>query len=286
MCRPRVCQRVAALDEIGHGVEPEAVHSHLRQPEAGDVARLLAHGGSFVVQVGHPAPEDGVVVLVAQRGLVPHVLAPRPLRRRLARREPEPAAMGRRRIAERLLEVRVLARRMVQHEVHQHADAALVRLGHQPLEIGVGTVVRLDLVVVGHVVAVIAGRLGHRHQPEAARAQIRAGARIPVVDVVERLGESVEVADPVTVAVAEGADEDLVAGRSLRPSSGGGAGDRLGGKRRGEKDGGNDTRGVMPERTRANGWHGGDREWGASILARGEHERIAVQPDDRPGRGG
>ena len=101
---------------------------------------------------------------------------------------------------------------MIEHHVHQNADAAPMRLRHETLEVVVGAVVRLDPVVVADIVAVIAGRCGHRHEPDAGRAEVRVDARVAVVDVVELLDQAAQVADAVAVAVVEGANEDLVAG--------------------------------------------------------------------------
>ncbi len=111
----------------------------------------------------------------------------------------------------------MLAGHVVQHQVNQHANAAPVRLRDEALEIVVGAVVALDAVVVRHVVAVIARRLGHRHEPDAAGAQVALRVRIAVVDVVELLDEAVQVADAVAVAVVERADEDLVADGAALP---------------------------------------------------------------------
>ena len=67
----------AVLDKVLDGVQPEAVGAHILQPEAG---RLLHGFGDLrvgQVQVGHPFPEDAVVVfLAAGRGAVPDALSP------------------------------------------------------------------------------------------------------------------------------------------------------------------------------------------------------------------
>src|SRR5919108_3298411 len=99
-----------------------------------------------------------------------------------------------------------------------------MRFDHEPLEVVVGAVSGLDAVVVAHVIAMVAGRCGHRHEPDAARAE--------PLDIVELPGETVQVADAVAVRVVERADEDLVADGAAGPG-----GRLLSGQRRGSYDG-------------------------------------------------
>src|SRR5690606_2153835 len=106
------------------------------------------------------------------------------------------------------LEPRVLVAAVVDHQVHDDLDAALVRLGQQVVEIGQRAVLGVDAAVVGDVVAVVAGRGVDRHQPDAADAQR--------LQVVEFRGDAVQVADAVAVGVDPAAHEDLV------PHAGGG----------------------------------------------------------------
>ena len=104
----------------------------------------------------------------------------------------------------------MLPRAVVDDEVDDDRDAALVRGRHEGLEVVGRAVVGLDRSVVGDVVAVIAGRLGDRHQPEAGDAEIVVGRRVAVVEVVEALREPAQVADTVAVRVGETSDEHLV----------------------------------------------------------------------------
>src|SRR5438477_8179975 len=85
-----------------------------------------------------------------------------------------------------------------------------MRSPDERLEIVVRAVVRLDLVVVGDIVAVVTRRCCDGHQPDAVDAQPR--------DVVKLLGQPAQIADPVAVRVVERAYENLVA------SGGGGGG--------------------------------------------------------------
>ena len=105
---------------------------------------------------------------------------------------------------ERVLEPWVIDGGVVDHEVHDDLDAALVGRGDERPEGGLVAVVGLDGGVVGDVVAVVAGGLRDRHEPDAADAE--------VLQVVQLRGRAREVADPVTVRIREAADEELVPG--------------------------------------------------------------------------
>jgi hypothetical protein len=117
---------------------------------------------------------------------------------------------------------------VVEHQVDDHPDAAGVRGVDQPLQVLAGPVVALHRVVVHDVVAVIAGGLGHRHQPEQADAELAVRGGVAVVEMIEPGQQTREVADPVGVAVREAAHEHLVADRVAEPVGGGGS------RRRGE----------------------------------------------------
>ena len=65
----------------------------------------------------------------------------------------------------------MLRARVVHHEVEDDPDVAPVRLIEEMLKVCVRAVVALDGLVVGGVVAVIARRLEHRHQPDRIDAE-------------------------------------------------------------------------------------------------------------------
>lgn len=213
---------MAFLDEEFDRVKAEAVYPHLLEPERRDLLGLLAHGAGLVVQVRHAAPEESVVVLVAHRRAVPVVPAPGVEHAGMPGRPAEPIAIRRLGIRQRRLEKWVFAGDVVQHQIDEHANATPVRLRHQALEVLVGAVVRIDPVVVRHIVPVIARRFGHGHEPDAPRAQIAVIARVAVVDIVEFLDEPAQISDAVAVAVVERADEDLIAHRPTFPVGGSG----------------------------------------------------------------
>ena len=204
-----------ALVEVRHGVEAEAVETHV-EPEAERLQHRVVHLRVVEVEVrlvveepvpevllAHRVPgpvgrlgvdEDHARVLVELVGVGPHV--------EVAERSVRVLAAG--------LEPRVGVRGVVHDEVDDHADPAPVRRVEELLEVIDGADLRQDVVVVGHVVAAVAeGRGEERRHPQAVDAEPG--------QVVELVGEPLEVADAVAVGVVERADEDLVEDRGLEP---------------------------------------------------------------------
>jgi hypothetical protein len=92
---------------------------------------------------------------------------------------------------------------VVGHPVEQDAEAPFVRCGQQPVERGQPAETRVDVAVVGDVVAAVdAGARVDRRQPE--RVDTEPG------QVVEPCGDPVEVAGTGTGRVQEGPGIDLV----------------------------------------------------------------------------
>ena len=175
--------RAVALVQVRHRVEPEAVHAEV-EPEAQDLEHRLLDLGVVEVEVRlmgeEPVPEvgAGLVVprpvrrlgvgeddprfLVAMHGVRPHV----------------PVALGRVWRRARLLEPRVVRRRVVHDEVGDHADAALMRGLDEVADVVDRAVVGLDREEVGDVVAAVAQRrLVERQQPDARPRPATAGSR-------------------------------------------------------------------------------------------------------------
>ena len=204
-----LADRPLALDQIRHRVEPQPVDAAI-QPElhhAVDRAqhlgiveievRLMVEEAVPVVGLGGvvPAPvrglgvgEDDADAVVLPVGLAPDVeLA-------LGRAGGRPP---------RRLEPRVLVGGVVDDELGDDADVAAMRLRHEALEVLHRAVARMDVLVVGDVVAVVSERRRvERQQPERVDAE--------ALEVVELLRQAGEVADAVVVAVEEGADVRLV----------------------------------------------------------------------------
>ncbi len=101
---------------------------------------------------------------------------------------------------------------MVKNEVDDEPDIARMAGVQQYLKILQRAVGRVDCGVVRYVVFMVGGRGHNRHEPDAVEAQIGVGLVVAVVDIVELLRDSVEIADAVAVAVVKRADEDFVVG--------------------------------------------------------------------------
>jgi hypothetical protein len=132
--------------------------------------------------------EDHASLGVRLRAVGPHVEVPLPAPPSGGPGSPEP---------------RVLVGRVVEHELGDHTEVPPVRLAEQRPEVAHRPVGRMDRLVRGDVVSVVAerGRI-ERQQPDRGRPQ--------VANVVEPLDEPTQVADPVRVAVLERSDVQLV----------------------------------------------------------------------------
>ena len=157
-----------------------------------------------VVRVGDVVPgpvgdlevlEDDAGVLVLLVGLAPDVH----LTHRAAGTGPS-----------RFLEPRVLVRRVVADQLVDHAHATPVRLGDELAHVGEPAIHRVDVLVVGDVVAVVAKRGGvEGQQPDRADAEL--------LEVGQLFDQALEVSAPVAVAVVEGPRVDLIDDRVLVP---------------------------------------------------------------------
>ena len=167
-----------ALDQVGNGVEPEAVDAHV-EPELHRLEHRVEHLRVVEVQVGLVAEEAVPEVLLRHR-------VPGPVRLlgvgeddaraavQLGVVAPDvEVALGRAlgRLA-RGLEPGVLVRGVVDDQLGDHAQAALVRLVHEGAEVVQRAVGRVHVLVVGDVVAVVAQRRRvERQQPDRVDAQ-------------------------------------------------------------------------------------------------------------------
>ena len=204
-----LADRALAFDQVGHGVEPQAVDAAV-EPEPHDPddrvehrrvvevqIRLVMEEAMPVVGLGGvvPAPVRGLGVgeddpdpFVLAVGLAPHVEIA------LGRTGWRPA---------RRLEPGMLVGSVVDDQLGHDADVAAVRLLDEAVEIRERAVARVDVLVVGDVVAVVTQRRRvERQQPEAVDPE--------TFEVLELLGQAGEVADAVVGAVEKGADVRLV----------------------------------------------------------------------------
>ena len=166
--------RALALDQIGHGVEPQAVDPEI-EPEPHDVDHRAEHPRIVEIEIGLMRIEPVPVISLGHRvpspirlfgidkddagiekflvGVAPHV---------------EIAQVGARIGVARALEPGMLIRGVIDHELGDDPQIAAVRLADKLLEVVHPPVGRVDVLVVGNVVAVVAQRRGiERQQPQA-----------------------------------------------------------------------------------------------------------------------
>jgi hypothetical protein len=203
------------LDEEVHRVHPEPGQAQLR-PEAHDPRDLVADLGIRDVEVGLELVELvqvvllGLLVQLPDAGLL--VGEDDALGRvgGLLVGPDVPVALGRVAAAARLHEPRVLVGGVVDHQVRDHAHAAVVGRADQFDDVAERAQPRVDAVEVGDVVAVVlVRRRVEGHQPDARDTQ--------PVQVVDLLDQAAEVAAAVAVAVGVGLDVQAVDDGVLPP---------------------------------------------------------------------
>jgi hypothetical protein len=104
------------------------------------------------------------------------------------------------------------ARSVVGDQVHEYAQPSGVGVGHQLVELGESSEARVDVAVLGHVIAVVeVGRRIERGDPE--------GVDPEALEVGKARPEAGQVTQSVAVAVGEAAQVDLVEDRSTPPGT-------------------------------------------------------------------
>lgn len=97
----------------------------------------------------------------------------------------------------------VLVRGVVDDEIDDDADAALLAAMGEFDEVAERAVTGIDAVIVGDIVAVVAaGRGLEGHQPDGGDAE--------AVQIVEPAQQALEIADPIAVGIHIGADGEAI----------------------------------------------------------------------------
>jgi hypothetical protein len=198
-----------AFEEVGDGIEAEAIDAEVK-PEVEGLEHGAVDGWMIVIEVGLvrveavpevgvgdgvPGPvggfgifEDDAGALVFVGGIAPDVII-----------APAGAGFG----AAGALEPWVLVGGMVKDEFGDDAEAAAMGFAEEEFEVGECAVARVDVAVMGDVVAVVFEWGGvEREEPEGGDAE--------VAEIIEFSGEAFEVAATAGVAVVEGADVEFV----------------------------------------------------------------------------
>src|SRR5260370_3283043 len=186
------------------------------QPEAHGVVHGFAHLRIAPVQIGLFGVKVMVVKLIRSGVECPGRMAkPRlPVVGRLAYPLavapdiPVALRIGTRRT--RFLKPRMLVRCVIRHKIHDYANAVLLRFTDQAIEIRERAVERIDGGVIRNVIAEIhQGRRVHRADPDRVDGQ--------VAKIIQLRGNSVDVANAVTIRILEAARIDLVNDSVLPP---------------------------------------------------------------------
>ena len=196
-------------------VQPETRYPALVPPARGIEHRLL-DGRISPIQVGLRSIEEMVVVLICRWIKLPGRTAKNrdPVIRRLARAlaiAPHvPVAMRSRLRGLGVQKPRVLVRAVVHHKVQNDANVVLLSFRNHVVEIGQRPVHRIDVLVIGHIVAEVhLGRGEARADPD--------GINPKVVQIVHLRSDAIQVADPVVVTIRETTRIDFVKHRMLPP---------------------------------------------------------------------
>src|ERR1700712_2943303 len=101
-------------------------------------------------------------------------------------------------------------RGVIDHEVDDDADAALLAAVRELNEIAQRAIFRVDAIIVGYVVAVVAaGRWLKRHQPDRRNAE--------PVQIIETPRQAFEVADAIAIGIHVGPDRQTIKNAVLVP---------------------------------------------------------------------
>ena len=203
------------LADHGNHVHAEAVHT-LVAPPGHHVVDLVAHLRVGPVEVGLLAAEQVQVILAGGLVELPRALGEvgAPVVRRAAVRlgiAPDVVvAVGIVAALAALHEPRMLVRGVIDHQVHHQLHAAGVNALQHAVKIGHGAEFLHDVAVIRDVVAVvIIGRGEERAEPQHRDAQI--------LQIVQMLGDTVQVADAVPIGIGKAARIDLIDHRFLPP---------------------------------------------------------------------
>ncbi|MNN07338.1 hypothetical protein D3C81_1201620 [compost metagenome] len=211
----RVVAQLRVMEAEVDRIQAEAIHAPV-QPEAHVVQGRLLHLRMVEIQIRLVHQEVVQVVLLAARLPLPGATAEQrqPVVGRgavLARIHPHiPVRLRIAAVLPALAEPGMLDRGMAEHLVDHHLQAQAMSLGQQPVEVVKAAEQRIDIAVVGDVIAEVGHRrTEERRDPDRIHAQRG--------DVVQTLDDAGQVAYPVAVGVEETARVDLVDDGSAPP---------------------------------------------------------------------
>ena len=205
---------VRILSQVIDHVQAKAAHAPVRPP-ADHVVQLPAQLGVLPVQIRLGWRELQEIVLTKLRNIGPGGAAEtRPhIVGRLVRGAGAPdivVIIGALRAGFCREEPGMPVGGMVEHQVHEDADASLIRLPEQTVHVLQGPEDRIDIPIVRDIVAIVVlGGTEDRGEPDGVHAQC--------LEIVQLLDDPGQVADAVAIAVPEAAGIDLIDDPALPP---------------------------------------------------------------------
>ena len=178
-------------------VQPKSVDTFV-DPKLRDLLDLLAHLRLVEVQVRHDVAEQTKVTHFLPGGAFRHVPGPRRRRDVDIPEVVEAAKLGRW-IFHRLREPGMLVRGVIECDIQNDPDAALMGGLDQILHIPHRPVARIDRLVIVDIVSVVTTGRKDRHQPENSDLEIVIGRRIPIIEIVELFPDPLQIPDFPTV---------------------------------------------------------------------------------------
>ena len=97
---------------------------------------------------------------------------------------------------------RVAVARVIDNQIDDNADAALVSLGYKIFEILKRAVIGMYCIIIGYVILVVSRGGMNGHQPDAVKAHL--------LNIIKLCGNTVEVADTVVIGIVKAVNEDLI----------------------------------------------------------------------------
>ena len=163
-----------------HGKLVEIPSAHFRRIGPGRAAEGGAHGIGRCLRIA-VAPDEEIVI-----GIIPTLQC--------------------------FQKPRMLIRAMVQHQIHNNADAPLLALGNQRVHILHGAKERINGAIVGNVITVIHLRgCAHRTQPDRVNAQL--------LQIVQSADDAAKVADTITIGILKAFGIQLIKNCRFPPAS-------------------------------------------------------------------
>ena len=206
-------RQLHVLRDEGDHVLAESVDPHV-QPEPHDVLDLFADLRIVHIQIRLLPGKNMQVILLPLRIVLPRQplelavpVVGRQARLPLPQGIPPDVVVAVRIVLPlaALQEPGVFVGRVVDHQVQEHLESQLMGAVQDLLKLFERSVVRVDVPVVGNVIAVVRVRgRKDRAEPDPVDPE--------VPDVLQFVIDAVQIADPVAVAVAEAPDPDLIEG--------------------------------------------------------------------------